>query len=202
MPLYLSRQSLNLTMKTHSLKDLLRAAILAAGLLQSASAQFAGWQHSGSIWILTTPDGANLPSSTSENNFPALLRLSHEGFDFSQAKPHGEDLRFSGKDGKPLAYQIEEWDPVAGKASIWIRIPSVKGNDRQEIKMHWGKPNASSESNGAAVFNKSNSYLSVWHMSDPVKDEVGTVNSKDEGTTTITGMVGKARHFAGGRISL
>ena len=184
-------------MKTHPLKDLLRVAILATGLLQSASAQFAGWQHSGSIWIMTTPDGANLPPSTSENNFPALLRLSHEGFDFSQAKPHGEDLRFSGKDGKPLAYQIEEWDSSAGKASIWIRIPSVRGNDRQEIKMHWGKPNASSESNGAAVFNKSNSYLSVWHMSDPVKDEVGTVNSKDEGTTTITGMVGKARHFAG-----
>ena len=33
------------------------------------------------------------------------------------------------------------------------------------------------------MFNESNGYLSVWHMNDPVKDEVGTLTSDDTGTT-------------------
>ncbi|MEO2168283.1 MAG: DUF2341 domain-containing protein, partial [bacterium] len=48
-------------------------------------------------------------------------------FDFSQAKPRGEDVRFSAN-GKPLAYQIERWDAAGGKAEVWVRIPTIKGN--------------------------------------------------------------------------
>ena len=99
--------------------------------------------------------------------------------------------------GTPLAYQIEEWDAAKGTASIWVRIPTIKGNSRQEIRLHWGKADAASESNGAAVFNESNGYLSVWHMNDPVKDEVGSLESKDVGTTATAGVVGQARHLAG-----
>ena len=84
-----------------------------------------------------------------------------------------------------------------GTASVWVRIPRIKGNARQAIQMHWGKADAASESNGKAVFNESNGYLSVWHMTEPVTDEVGTLESKDVGTTATGGMIGKARHFAG-----
>ncbi len=47
------------------------------------------------------------------------------------------------------------------------------------------------------MFNESNGYLSVWHMNEPVKDEVGTLVSKDVGTTATAGMIGPARHLAG-----
>ena len=76
-------------------------------------------------------------------------------------------------------------------------MPTIKGNARQEIKLHWGKADAASESSGAAVFNESNGYLSVWHMNDPVKDEVGTLESKDAGTTPAAGMIGPGAAFAG-----
>ena len=78
-------------------------------------------------------------------------------------------------------------------------MPTIKGNARQEIKMYWGKADATSESSGSAVFNESNGYLSVWHMNDPVKDEVGTLESKDTGTTPSAGMIGESRHFPGGK---
>ena len=125
------------------------------------------------------------------------MRLHKDFFDFSQAKADGEDIRFSTSSGAPLAYQIEEWDAAQGTASIWVRLPTIKGNARQEIRLHWGKADAASESNGTAVFNESNGYLSVWHMNDPVKDEVGTLESKDVGTTATAGMIGPARHLAG-----
>ncbi|MEI6675705.1 MAG: DUF2341 domain-containing protein [Verrucomicrobiota bacterium] len=171
-------------------------AILA--LLQAAQAQFPDWQHSGSFHVLTTPEGANLPATAVEENFPLLVRLDKGVFDFKQAQAMGEDVRFAAGD-KALAYQIENWDAVSGTASIWVRLPSIKGNSHQELKMFWGKTDAVSESNGKAVFNESNGYLSVWHMDDPVKDEVGTVESKDTGTTSVTGMIGKSRRFEQGK---
>jgi hypothetical protein len=36
-------------------------------------------------------------------------------------------------------------------------------------------------------------------MNDPVKDDVGTFESKDLGTTPCSGLVGKVRHFDAGK---
>jgi hypothetical protein len=180
-----------------NLKLILLASALLAGFTPQALAQYPGWQHEGSLFILTTPEGANLPATALEHDFPLLVRLSKGVFDFSQAKPNGDDIRFSAE-GKPLAYQVEEWDAAKGTASVWVRIPVIKGNARQEIKVHWGKAEAVTESNGAAVFNESNGYLCVMHLSDPVdpvKDEVGALSPSNAGTTASAGMIGPARHF-------
>ncbi len=39
-------------------------------LVGAASAQYADWQHAGSLYVLTTPEGANLPAAASEEGFP------------------------------------------------------------------------------------------------------------------------------------
>jgi hypothetical protein len=158
---------------------------------------YQAWQHTGTLTILTTPEGANLPAAAAVEDFPLLVRLHRDWFDFKQAEAKGKDLRFSSSMGAALPYQIEEWDAANGTASVWVRIPRIAGNARQSIHVHWGKADAASESNGKAVFNESNGYLSVWHMTEPVTDEVGTLESKDAGTTTSTGRIGNARHFAG-----
>jgi len=165
--------------------------------VSNAASIYQSWKSSGSIYILTTPEGANLPATASESGFPLLVRLHKDSFDFTQAKSNGEDIRFSSSSGTPLPYQIEDWNAASGHATIWVRIPSIKGNDRQEIRVHWGKSDALSESSGAAVFNSSNGYVSVWHMNDPVQDVVETLTSKDVGTTSCAGVIGNARHFAG-----
>ena len=129
------------------------------------------------------------------SDFPLLVRLDKHWFNFRQAKARGEDIRFTTAAGKPLAYEVEQWDAAHGTASIWVRIPAVQGNARQEIKLLWGKADASSESNGAAVFNRDNGYATVLHMDETLKDEVGTVKPVDAGTTVVAGVVGKGRHF-------
>ena len=170
---------------------------LALSLLGQVSAQYPSWQHSGSMFLLTTPDGADIPETASVENFPVLVRLHQDFFDFRQAQTNGEDIRFSTASGEPLAYQIEAWDTANGVASIWVRVPKILGNARQPLHMHWGKVDAASESNGKAVFNESNGYLSVWHMNHPVRDEVGTLPSTDTGTLEAVGMIGQARRFSG-----
>jgi len=189
--------------RTTALRQILPAALLtlvALALTAHAGqtpAQYAGWQHSGSLVLLTTQEGADLPATAVVKGFPLLVRLGRDFFDFSQAKPDGADVRFSASDGSPLPYQIEQWDPAGGTASIWVRVPTLRGNARQSITLHWGKADAKSESSGSAVFNESNGYLSVWHMGEPVKDEVGTLESKDVGTTATGGIIATARHLAG-----
>jgi hypothetical protein len=155
------------------------------------------WQHSGVITVLTTPEGADLPAGVVLEHFPMLVRLHQDCFDFAQARPRGEDLRFS-SDGTALAYQIEHWDRANGTASIWVRLPKIEGNARQDLHVHWGNASAVSASNGKAVFDASNGHVSVWHLGSEIVDEVGTLASQDQGTTLVPGMVGEARHFPGG----
>lgn len=178
----------------------LRAGELAAAVAKpSVPAPYADWGHAGSLFLLTTPEGADLPPEAELLDFPLLVRLDRDWFDFGQAQSEGADLRFSSSDGSRLFYQIESWDQQLGAASIWVRVPRIRGNARQELRMHWGKPDAVSESSGAAVFSPSNGYLSVWHLGDEVLDEVGTLESEDTGTERIAGIVGEARHFPDGK---
>jgi alpha-L-fucosidase len=177
---------------------LLLASALLTGFTSQASAQYPGWQHEGSLFILTTPEGADVSADATVEGFPLLVRLEKASFEFSQANPKGEDLRFSAA-GKPLAYQIEKWEPAHGKASVWVRIPQIKGNARQEIKVHWGKPDAASESNGSAVFSADNGYVSVIHMNETLKDELGAVTPEDGGTTVAAGIIGNCRRFVPGK---
>ncbi len=155
-------------------------------------------KQSGSIFVLTTPEGAGLDASATVDDFPLLVRLHKDFFDFSQAQANGQDLRFSTREGKPLAYEIEKWDPVEGIAAVWVRIPRIHGNSRAEIKLRWGNPLAAGKSSAKSVFNEQNGYMSVWHMNRKVEDVVGTLQSKDLGTKESLGVVGGARRFSGG----
>ena len=172
---------------------------LLLALACSARAQESSWRHSGSLFVLTTPDGADLPATASVSGFPLLVRLNGDWFDFQQARPDGADIRLYTADGQPLPYQIELWDAAEGTAAIWVRIPEIRGQARQEIRMHWGHPDAAAVSDGKAVFNASNGYASVWHMDQPVQDAVGTLESHDTGTADTTGISGRARSFPGGQ---
>jgi hypothetical protein len=163
-----------------------------------ALAQYPGWQSAGPLFILTTPEGANLPESAVVENFPLLVRLNKDFFDFSKAKANGDDIRFS-TNGKALPYQIEQWDGAKGIASIWVKIPVIKGNARQGLKLHWGKADAVSESDGSAVFSADNGFASVIHMNELLKDDLGSVTPQNLGTTAGAGIIGDGRRFEAGQ---
>ena len=57
---------------------ILTALLLAPLFAAQADAQYPGWQQTGSIFILTTPEGADLPATAAVKNFPLLVKL-HKG---------------------------------------------------------------------------------------------------------------------------
>ena len=175
------------------------AGLLALALGMPAPTTADDWKHTGTVTILTTPEGANLTAGSRVEQFPLLVTLHKDFFDFSQAQPHGEDLRLFTADGTPLPYQIDEWSPAQGQAKIWVRVPAIEGNQRQPLTLKWGNPSAQAESSGKAVFQESNGYVSVWHMGETAVDEVGTLESQDTGTQDTEGMIGRARRFPGGK---
>jgi len=172
-------------------------AILAVAL-PVAAAQYDDWKHSGAMYIITTSEGAHLRATALEKNFPLLIRLNKDFFDFSQAKSRGEDIRFSAN-GKSLAYQIERWDAAAGHADVWVRIPTIKGNDQQAIKMHWGNEKVPSESNSEQVFVTKEGFAGIWHLGNNLKDATSNnldgFNKPDKPTTNTTGIIGDAQEF-------
>ena len=159
---------------------------------------YTSWLHSGSFFILTTPDGANIPAGDSAANFPLLIRLNAGNFNFGEAEPDGADIRFITAAGANLSYQIEQWDAVNGQAAVWVKIPTIAPNARQEVKMYWGKSGVASQSNGANVFNSANGYVSVMHLNETVADSVGTLTPTNIGTTVTNSLIGKGRTFVSG----
>ena len=162
------------------------------------------WKHSKPLYLNTTVSGANVAGNVTD--FPALVRLTSNNFDFSQARVAGEDVRFDKADGTPLAFEIERWDTGAGHAEIWVKLDTVYGNDSSHyFVMHWGNPVAVNASNGSAVFDTGDGFQGVWHLSGPGNTIAfdATFNLYDgnlvgiSSTSTVGGIIGQARMFDG-----
>lgn len=167
-------------------------------LFVTMQAPYRDWAYSASMYLVTTRDGAALPPSTSVEGFPVLIRLRSDTFPFGQAAPNGRDFRVTDAMGSPLALQIESWDAESGHANVWVRIPRIQGDTRQEIKLFWGHPSAPSASLGSRVFDKSNGFASVLHLETTLVDTLATLTLRDEGTQSTPGIIGDARRFKRG----
>ena len=156
-----------------------------------------GWKHAQRLCLNTTATGAGV--SQNLVGFPAIVRLTQENFDFTQANAGGSDIRFARSDTIRLPYEIEQWDPVNRRAEIWVRVDTVYGNSSvQFITMYWGNVNAADSSNGAAVFDTADHYSAVWHLNQNGVD--ATLNNHDGiacSAKDTSGIIGKCKKFNG-----
>ncbi len=177
------------------------AATLAALAASAWSQPYAAWSKNRNIILNTSASGANVAGDVLD--FPVLIRLgAAEDSIFAQAKSDGSDLRFSKSDDTPLKYQIELWDAAAKRAAVWVRVDTVRGNNpTQFIKMFWGNAAATSESDGAAVFDTAKGFKAVLHLNEPTGDvgdaTANGVTGANTGTTATEGVAGRARNFGG-----
>jgi hypothetical protein len=163
---------------------------------------FAGWSYSKRLYLNTTATGAEVADDVF--GFPLLVRLDSSTFPlpstfFSQARDSGQDIRFSKPGGTMLPYEIERWDSAAQSAALWVRLDTVHGNsESQAVVIHWGNPEASDQSDGAAVFDTADGFAGAWHMEADASD--ATVCRNDgtpHGVSAVPGMIGDALAFDG-----
>ncbi len=162
------------------------------------------WKYSLHLALNTTPDGADVAGDI--YNFPVLIRLDAGNFDFTQARPDGGDLIFTGNGNTSLPHEIERWDAAARRAEIWVKVDTVFGNDSgQSMTMYWGNPDAPPRSASGEVFDTVGGYQGVWHLGEaaggPARD--ATVNRYDGTSPDSTipqvaeGVIGNCRMFDG-----
>ncbi|HEX3019134.1 MAG TPA: DUF2341 domain-containing protein [Chitinispirillaceae bacterium] len=165
---------------------------------QTVLLPFAGWSRHCSINLNTTTSGADVKENVYD--FPILLRLFSNDFDFSDSTIDESDLIFTNRHNARLSFEIEQWDRAAKTACIWVFMDTVYGDyDIQAIDMLWGNPNNTLLRNNKAVFDSADGFLGCYHLNGNVSDasanryssiDSGSIDNKD-------GIIGRARSFDG-----
>ncbi|NLG19549.1 MAG: hypothetical protein GX556_19685 [Fibrobacter sp.] len=137
-------------------------------------------------------------------DFPVLIRLNRENFDFGSARENGSDLYFTGKDNALLPHEIEYFNSDEMEAAVWVLLDTVYGSqDTQFVNMHWGQNLNAGEGNWG-VFDTASGFQCVWHFSEPEGDTLkdatannffGIFSGTDE--RCVTGRIGNTRAFDG-----
>jgi hypothetical protein len=160
------------------------------------------------ITVNTAQDGAGVDETLID--FPLLLRLDENNFDFAEAESDGSDLRFVKADGTALPCEIEQWDADGKTAAVWVKLDTVyAGSASQSIEMRWGDSSAPRASGPDAVFDTANGFAGVWHMNEnptgpgaPLRDRTananhGNTNGGMGAGASVEGIAGGALEFDG-----
>jgi hypothetical protein len=159
------------------------------------------WRYSKRIYFNTTASG--VPISGMVRDFPVLVRLNADNFDFRSANSDGSDLLFTKSDGTALPSEIEYWDALKNSAAVWFRADTLVASDSSRyVNMYWGNSLVDTVSNSRNVFDTAAHFAGVWHLSDTgLVSSDATINSKNganSGCTVTDGYIGSARRFASG----
>ena len=151
----------------------------------------------GRITLTTTHAGFLIPADVVIKDYPLLLRFDGDQFPWSEAKPDGSDISIETDSHVSLPISIEEWNPEARRASMWVRIPTLVGDQQQTLIVQWaGKSELQSQEN--RVFDASNGFASVLHLGDNAIDTVGTLSLRPDGVSSTMGAIGMASRFRKG----
>ena len=161
----------------------------------------AGWTYMRRFILNTSATGAGIPIDVTD--FPVLLRLTENNFNFASAAADGGDIRFARSDTVGLPYEIERWDATVRRAEIWVRLDTIFGNnDSQTVTMYWGNSAAVVASDPETVFDTANGFAGVWHLGESGQDlDDATADAHDgrnSGSAATEGVIGTARVFASG----
>jgi hypothetical protein len=163
-----------------------------------------GWAYCRTLILNTSSTGADVAGTVT--NFPILVRLTDNNFEFNQAQKNGDDILFSKQNDIFLAHEIEEWDESKKRAFIWVKVDTVKGNNsEQSILMYWGNKDAPASSRSTAVFDTASGFQGVWHMGQDGNTTIfdATANHFDgtpsgmNAQSLVEGMIGGAQRFDG-----
>ncbi|NLD93311.1 MAG: DUF2341 domain-containing protein [Fibrobacter sp.] len=156
------------------------------------------WNFSKRLYLNTTESG--VPVSGMVRDFPVLVRLHADNFDFNSANPDGSDLLFTKSDGTVLPFEIEYWNASENRAVVWFKADTLTGGDSSRyVVMYWGNPQAVTMPDYKNVFDTTAHFAGVWHLNDTglvsTDATVNGNNGTNSGCTSSDGLIGTSRRF-------
>jgi biopolymer transport protein ExbB len=156
------------------------------------------WNFRKVLTVDTTPAAANLGQGLQD--VPVLIRLHVGNFGyFADTKPDGSDLRFIAADDKtPLPFHIESFDPGAGMAFIWVRLPAVRAASSDKIYLYYGNPQATSAADSKATYDVKQVVAYHFDVSPPA-DGTSYGNNPADATQieNASAVIGAGARFGG-----
>ena len=140
-----------------------RIIIVGVGMMAIAwtahAAWLDGWNNRREIIIKAGQVDADL------TDFPVVVRLESVGFEFSQARLDGLDVRFTAADGTTqLEFERELHDAESRSGVYWVKVPFVSAATDTRFYVYYGNRSAENAANPAAVWDSD--YYAVWHMNE------------------------------------
>ncbi len=159
------------------------------------------WHFSKRLYFNTTASGVLI--SDMVRDFPVLVRLHADNFDFNSAKHDGSDLLFTKSDGTVLPFEIEYWNAPENRAAVWFKADTLPVADSSRyVNMYWGNPSVATASDSRNVFDTTAHFAAVWHLSDTglvsMDATLNSNNGTNSGCTSSDGIIGPARRFTDG----
>ncbi|MDD5704843.1 MAG: DUF2341 domain-containing protein [Kiritimatiellae bacterium] len=132
-------------------------SFLMFGAPESTASWLPGWKYRKAIAIDSSLIDEDL------TNFPVLVRLTAQNFDFARARTDGGDVRFTAGDGgTPLYFERESYDALNAQAVFWVNVPLVSSSADTVFYLYFRRTDAGDVQNPAEVWDSS--HVGVWHM--------------------------------------
>ncbi len=133
--------------------------------------------------------------------FPVFIQfededLRNEQFGGMIYHEDGKDFIFVDNEGLLLDFQVEHYDPMAGKFEVWVNVPELSPDQTTTISLYYGNQNQ--EENLSSNFTWNKNYAGVWHFHESLADATNNGNNAiDRGAASVKGLRGNALKFNG-----
>jgi biopolymer transport protein ExbB len=156
------------------------------------------WAFRKPITVDSTPSGAGIGASVDNPTVLVRLHVGNFGY-FGDTLPDGADIRFIGADDKtPLPFYVEKYDPAAGMAFIWVKLPRLAAGSSETVYMYYGNPAAKAASDAGASYDV-NTALVYNFLDGEVRDSTRYANEPVASTASPSpaAVVGIGARFDG-----
>ena len=172
--------------------------LIAAAGFSAASPVTADWNGFTGVRRIDIPadhvrGGADIPDyMLLVDETHARLRSSGNGGIVQSAS--GWDIRFELGDGTKLDHELAEYDPVAGRALAWVRVPLLSAATGATLYLWYGKSGLSqSEANPAGAWRN---YAVVWNARTGA-DRTGLGRTLTPANVAAGALIGDAGDYNG-----
>ncbi|MEO7098362.1 MAG: DUF2341 domain-containing protein [Luteolibacter sp.] len=178
---------------------LLAAALLLSNFAHAEESKDPWWNPAWTQRQKLTLDTAG--AATAPGTASVLVRLHDGNFSFDSAAENGSDLRFIAADGKtPLSYQIESFDSMLHEGYVWVKLPDLKPDAKQNFYLYFGNPAPASAAPKATDAYDPETAL-VWHFAGrgtaPADSTANGNNAEAPATTAEGSLIGSGLRLLG-----
>jgi len=100
--------------------------------------------------------------SSEESNFPVLIKLNSDNFDFTKTQYNGIDLVFVLSDNETLLdFERVKYDVINYEAEFWVKIPVLSNSPLLSFYMYFGNIHQTEDLSSSDVWQ--NNYELVYH---------------------------------------